>query len=493
MTDKIIKDSDTLVLDFIANISKLEQELKNCPDIIRRKVTLKIGKEGYFFYIQGLADTNLIQRDFISNVLNLESLDFTMPKYLQDKIPVAGISFPVYIKDIVSEILNGKTIFIGNDINYAIACDLKKYNKRDITEPQTEKVVRGGHDGFIEDIVTNIAILRTKIKNSNLKFIEFTVGKVTNQKLVVAYLDNIANKNILKILCNKISKLNFDGFIGSGYIEHIITDHPMSPFPQYLATERADKATAALLEGKFVIILDGTPVTIIAPVNIFSFFQATDDYTTSWISGSIVRFGRIFACFIALFLPGIYIALLTFHYYMIPLTLLVPLAESRARVPFTPIVEGLIMEFVIELIRESAIRLPTYIGASIGVVGGIIIGQAAVQAGIVSNLMVIIVSVTAIAAFAIPNYDMSLTVRIIRFAIMIFAAIFGIVGIIVPIAFLIYHVIILESLGEPYLQPIAPLKFRDFKDTFFIMPIRFLKKRPDIAKPIDNTRVKNDE
>lgn len=202
---------------------------------------------------------------------------------------------------------------------------------------------------------------------------------------------------------------------------------------------------------------------------------------------------RMLSLFITLLLPAIYIALLSFHYYMLPFTLLVPLAESRSRVPFPPVVEALLMEIIIEMIRESAIRLPTYIGATIGVVGGLVIGQAAVQAGIVSTLMIIIVAVTAIAGFTIPNYDFGISIRMMRFAFMIFAAIFGMVGIAVLLTLFFSHLLILTSLGQPYFQPIAPLKIKDLKDVNMRLPLKFLKRRPDIAKPKDKVRGKKNE
>jgi len=199
---------------------------------------------------------------------------------------------------------------------------------------------------------------------------------------------------------------------------------------------------------------------------------------------------RMVALLVTLFLPGLYIAVISFHYYVIPMALLVPLADSRSRVPFPPVVEAFMIEFVLEMLREASIRLPSFITASIGVVGGLVIGQAAVQAGIVSNLMIILVATSAIAGYTIPTYDMGISFRLVKYAVMVFSAIFGIVGVVIPMMMMFSHLLVLDSLGEPYFQPIAPFKFRDLKDSIIRAPFKYLKKRPDIAKPLDKERGK---
>jgi spore germination protein len=490
MNEKENSSNKELTYDYDENISEIENKFIDCPDVVRRKITLSGNKRGCFFYIQGLVNTDLIQRDFINNIINFKCFDLNEIKNLENCIPAAGIAYLFTIEDVMNDIVAGNTIFMGDGMNFAVSCELKKFDKRGIQEPVTEKNVRGSHDGFIEDIATNMSLLRRRIKNNNLKFKEYKIGATTHQTLVIAYIDKIANPSLLEVLCDKVSNLSYDGFLGVGYVEQMITDHPHSLFPQYQGTERPDKVEAALLEGRFAILLEGTPVVLIVPVSLYSLLQATDDYNSHWVAGSFIRLLRIVALIIAVFLPGLYIAVLTYHYYIVPLALLVPIAESRTQVPFPPVVEALIMEVVIELLREATIRLPTYIATTVGVVGGLVIGQAAVQANIVSNLMIIVVSVTAIAAFTVPNYDMGIAVRLTRFIVMISGAVLGIVGIIIPFVTIIAHLLILESLGQPYFQPVEPLKLRDLKDTFLRFPFNYLRLRPDIAKPEDKKRGK---
>ncbi|MBU3113877.1 spore germination protein [Clostridium lacusfryxellense] len=487
----MIKDNNEnvkLYNDYEKNFSIIDGTLKDCPDIIRRKVILKTGKKGCFFFIQGLCDIDLFQRDFMMPLLDLEKLDPDDIKAIPYKLPVAGLTFPLVIDSLILDIMAGNTVFIGEGLNCGISCTLKKYEKRDIKEPDGEKSIRGDHDGFIEDMATNIATIRRKLKTPNLKFKDFTIGSMSHQTISVAYLENLANPNLLQIISDKINQIDTDSLIAIGYLEQIIADHPNSIFPQFLATERPDKAIAGLLEGKFVIMLQETSFVMIAPVTFHAFTQAPEDYSTHWVGASYLRLLRTVGLLIALFLPGIYIALLSYHYYMIPLPLLVSLAQSRTKVPFPPVIEAFLIEFMIETVREASIRLPSFITASVSIVGGLVIGQTAIQAGVASDLMVIIIAASAIAGFTMPTYDLGISIRLVKYIVMICAAIFGILGVVIPMVTLVAHLLVLDSLGEPYFQPIAPFKVGDLKDTYIRAPIKYLKKRPDIAKPKDKER-----
>ena len=474
------------------SLEYINEALIDCPDVIRKKVYIENKYEAAFIYIKELANYDLIQRDFIRPIiaLNLQKLS---DEFLVHNIPCGEITI-LYDSDAVLEnIFAGKTVFICEDIPFALACMLLDIEKRSIEEPVTEKNVRGPHEGFVEPININLSILRRKIKNNKLKFKTVTLGVQTKQKIVLAYIDGIANIDIVNGLFEKLSKINTDGLSNAGFIEQNLSDHPNSVFPQFLSTERPDKAMSALLEGRMVIIEDGSPRVLIAPVSFIAFFQAMDDYSTLWLHGSFSRLIRIIALVIALILPSMYIAIISFHYYAVPLTLLVPLAESRARVPFPPIIEALLLEFTVEMVREAAIRLPTYIGTAISVVAGLIIGQAAVEAGIVSNLLIIIVASTAIASYVLPSQDMALSVRILRFIYMVAASIFGIIGIVVTVALTIGHLMTIESLGQPYFQPFSPLDTRGLKDSVIRFPYKFIKKRPHMSRTKNQSRGGSDE
>lgn len=465
----------------------IDDNLIECPDVIRRKGILKNNKECFFIFTEGLINTDLLQRDFIAPLLSME-YDKLMDENRLRAISIAQISFCYDINQIIKDLFSGAIVFIFDGMNFAVSCRLDNPDKRSISEPETEKNVRGSHEGFIEVSKTNMAILRRRVKNENLKFKKIQIGATTNQTVTIAYIQGIANPELLEELYSRIEKINIDGVMGSGYIEQLIADRPNSPFPQFLATERPDKVVASLLEGRLAIIVEGTPVLLIVPVTFSSFFHAPDDYNIHWLFGTFLKLLRFFALILAIYLPAIYVAITSFHYYMVPLKLLIPLAESRERVPFPPYVEALIMEITIELLREASIRLPTYIGTSIGVIGGIIIGQAAVEAGIVSVLMIIVVAITAIASYVTPIYDMGFALRLFRFIIMLASSILGVIGILICTVLLSAHLLSLESLGQPYFQPFVPFRFKDLKDAFIRMPLQHMSKRPSESQPVDKER-----
>ena len=466
------------------DLEYINEKLQDCPDIIQKKVYIDDQKEAFFFYIDGLTDNNLIQRDFINPIVSMNLSQLSNEINIHN-LPLNETTLLYDSEAVVDSIIFGNSVFVCDALSFAVSCTLADIEKRGIEEPVTEKNVRGPHEGFIEHLGTNLSILRRKIKNNRLKFKTVTLGVQTKQKVAVAYIEGVANMELVNQLFDQISKIEIDGLVALGYIEQLLTAHPNSLFPQFLATERPDKAMAALLEGRMVVLQEGTPVVLIAPVNFMSFFQALDDYSTLWIHGSLSRMLRFLALILTIFLPAIYIAVTSFHYYAVPLDLLIPLAESRARVPFPPIIEVLILEVTVEMIREAAIRLPTYVGTAISVVAGLIIGEAAVQAGIVSDLLIVIVAATAVASYVIPSYDMALAIRILRFCFILAASIFGIIGIVVATALTITHLFTIESLGQPYFQPFIPLTTRDLKDSFFRLPIK------DIALRDKTTRTKN--
>lgn len=470
------------------NISYLDELFTDCPDVKRQKLLLADGTHSLMVYIEGMVDVSLLQRDIIPTLMVLNSSNLFDESMQIARIPSANTILSDDFTVLVNSILSGWPVIFINGFDRAISVNLIKFEKRSITEPTMEKNVKGSQEAFIESLNVNMSILRRKIKNHKLKFKIINLGDITRQSVAVAYVEGLANPEILDTMYDKIKNIKYDGIFDVGYIEQLISDNQITPFPHYLATERPDKAIGHLLEGKLAIMVDGSPYVLAAPISFFSTLQAPDDYNGSWIVTSLIRLLRIFGLLIALFLPALYIAIVSYHYYMIPLNLLIPLAESRSRVPFPPIIEVLILETTLEMLRESTIRLPTFIATSVGVVGGLIIGQAAVDAGIVSNIIIIVVSITAIASFLIPDYDMALGIRYTRFIVMFFASIFGIIGVVICGVFLLAHLVVLESLGEPYFKPVFPFRKSELKDTLLRTSLQSLRKRPSTAKPISKRR-----
>ncbi|MCX7922602.1 MAG: spore germination protein [Clostridia bacterium] len=474
------------------DLKYINENLQDCPDVIRKKVYIDNRQGAFFYFLEGLTDKDLIQRDFINPIVEMSLRELSNEMNIHN-LPCNKTTLLHDSQAVIDSIMSGDSVFICAALPFAVSCTLADIEKRAIEEPVIEKNVRGPHEGFVEPLGTNLSILRRKIKNNNLKFKTVTLGVQTKQKVAVAYIEGIANMEIVNGLIDKINNIEIDGLLAIGYIEQSLTSHPNSLFPQFLATERPDKAMSALLEGRITILLDGTPVVLVAPVNFLTFFQALDDYSTLWIHGSFLRMLRFTALIVAILLPSLYIAITSFHYYSVPLNLLVPLAESRAKVPFPPIIEVLILEATVEMVREAAVRLPTYIGTAISVVAGLILGEAAVQAGIVSDLLIVIVAATAVASYVIPSYDMSLAVRILRFLFMVASSIFGIIGIVMCTALTLAHLLTMDSLGQPYFQPLTPLVKKDIKDTFFRLPIKNMGKRQEMTRTNNKFRGRSDD
>ncbi len=471
------------------SMESIDRELMDCPDITRKRVYVDNHTESYFIYLNEFIDNDILQRDFIKPILTMSLKELSDEKKIYN-LPCAKMKLLYTLEDVIDGIMAGDSVFICKALDYAVACTVMDIDTRGIEEPQTEKNIRGPHEGFVESIDTNYSVLRRKVKSNRLKIKKTILGKQTRQTVAITYIEGVANIDIVNSLYDKISSIEIDGLSAIGYVEQIITANHYSIFPQFLSTERPDKAVASLLEGRIVILQEGTPVVLVAPINFLSFFQALDDYSTLWIHGSFLRMLRLIAIVLAVVMPSLYIAITSFHYYIVPLNLLIPIAESRAKVPFPPIVEVLILEIVVEMVREAAVRLPSYISTAIGIFATLVIGQASVEAGIVSNILIVIVGASAVASYVIPSFDMSMSIRILRFGFSIATSIFGAIGMVICTALTLAHLTSMQSLGQPYFQPITPLVIRDFKDAFFRLPIKSLEKRPAIVKTKNKSRGK---
>jgi spore germination protein len=393
-------------------------------------------------------------------------------------VPVENTKKLTTWQEIEDAILDGYSVLFVDGQSEAIRFPTQGWPERSLEDSQIEPALKGAHIGFSESLEKNIAMIRRHVPNKELKIKELIVGKRARTKINILYLDDVVNRDVIKELEDRIHQIDIDETLNTGVLAELIEDRPYSTFPQLLVTERPDFAAYQLLQGRIITVVDRSPGVIVCPVNFMTFFESIDDYGTRWIVASFLRLMRYFAFFIAIFLPALYIAIITFHSEVIPIRLLISVGESRARVPFQPILEAIIMEMTLEMLREAGIRLPAPIGQTVGIVGGIVIGQAAVEAGIVSNIMVIVVALTAVASFIIPNYDMGAAIRILRFPTMILASFFGFLGIIVGLMIILINIITLESMGTPYGSPLAPLRIRDLKDGLIRFPIWAIKFRP---------------
>ncbi len=330
--------------------------------------------------------------------------------------------------------------------------------------------------------------MRRHCADESLSLVKLPVGERAKKELVVAFIRDLASTELVDEVKNRIQKIDIDSVLESGYIEQLIEDNYLSPFPQIQNTERPDCVISALMEGRVAILLDGTPFVLIAPVTFSMLLQSPEDYYERWLPGTLLRLLRFMTAFVSLFAPALYISFISFHPGLIPTKLAISIIGSREGVPFPALIEALIMEVAIEVLREAGLRLPKPIGPAMGIVGGLIIGQAAVEAGIVSPIMVIVVAVTAISSFTIPQYSVGITLRILRFVAMFCAAIFGLYGVILFFLLLCSHLVKLKSFGVPYTSPAVPYQFSDWKDFMVRMPLKIMRRRPKIMHTKKNIR-----
>ncbi|PEQ66071.1 spore germination protein [Bacillus cereus] len=467
------QDKDILGAQLSENLTKLDKMFHDTSDLVIRNINIQTTNEsGSLVYLDSLVDKEVIHDHILKPLL------YTMDTNTDWNINVSigSVQKSHHWEEIQKAILEGKSVLFIEQRNYVMLFGTQGGPKRALSESVIETSLKSGHQGFLESTNENIALIRRYIHDSHLKINELTVGERGKTKVSILYLMDMVSPELLSTLKKRIKDIDVDGILNAGELEELIEDNAYSPFPQFLSTERPDFVAFHILQGRFAIIVDQSPSVLIAPITFASFFQHIDDYSMRLMLSNSLRLLRFFSFFIAMLLPAIYISVISFNYEIIPIKLLLTIGEYRADVPFPPLIEALMMEISLEMLRESAIRLPSAIAQTVGIVGAIIIGQAAVQAGIVSNAMIIVVASTAIASFIIPNYDMASTIRFLRFPMMLIASLFGIVGIVVGIMTLIGHLISLESLGIPYSSPFAPMQLFPLQDSVLRFPLWKIKK-----------------
>jgi len=401
------------------------------------------------------------------------------------KVPVSNVKRVNMLADCIESISSGNPILLYEGENDGFSLGLAKWEKRGIEEPSAEAGIRGPREGFNESLQISTSQLRRIIKTPALKMQSMKIGDYTGTRVILAYIDGLAEKTLINELTNRLNRIKIDGILESNYIEEMIEDNPYSPFPQILSTERPDTACANLLEGRAVILVEGTPFCLIAPISFFSMIQSHEDYYQRFMVSTFIRLLRYVFLGISLLLPSLYVAILSFHQEMVPGTLLLSISASREAVPFPAVVEALLMEITFEALREAGVRLPKQIGAAVSIVGALVIGQAAVQAGLVSAPMVIVVAITGIASFMIPRYFAGIAIRLLRFPMMLLSATLGLLGIMMGIIAIVIHLCSLRSFGEPYLAPIAPLKRKELKDVLWRSPWWMMDTRPHFTGEFD--------
>ncbi|RCW48362.1 spore germination protein [Paenibacillus prosopidis] len=419
---------------------------------------------------------------------------------LRALIPIQDIRVSSGADEIMEHLMNG-FVFIQLDENYneGILINISDLNSaiRKNNDTENEYSVVGPKVGFVEDIDTNLKLIRRIIKSDKLKFEESTVGSLSKTRVAIGYIDGITSRQHVNTVRQRLSDFDFDVIFDSSFIDQIITDNSNSPFPLFMTSERVDRIKYALISGQLVIVCNGSPYVLIGPATIFDFFISPEDYYLPWVIGSFFRLIRYFGVLFSIMATPIYVAVTSFHYSVIPWELMGSIIDSRVNVPFMPVVEALFLEITIELLREAGARLPTKVGQTLGIVGGIVIGQAAVAAALTSNILLIFVSLSALASFTTPIYKMSNTIRFLRFPLIGLAALWGGLGIMMGIVLILGHLLRLKSLGNPYLVPMFPFRYKDYRDSFVRSSVESSYLRPGYLRPLTqkryNVRPRNDK
>ncbi len=466
-------------------ILALKEILKDADDIIYR--TIECGKKQKIkmclVYVDGMTTKEAVSQFAIETLMEFFDLNNFEKNTAQEldriasltSIATSEISSVDNISTAVNKILSGETMLFIDGSTKAIMISSRGWPMRSISEPVAETLLRGPRDGFNETLKVNITLIRRRIKDPKLKVKYMQIGTKSKTDIALMYLDDRVNRQVLEELQKRLSKINIEAILESSYIEELIEDDNYSPFPQVENTQRPDAAASAIYEGRVVIGVDNTPQVLMVPAIMTVFMQSSEDYYERWLSASMIRIVRYLALPITILLPALYVAITTFHPNMLPTGLALYVAASRAKVPFPAWFEASLIEITMELIREAGMRIVGPIGSTIGIVGGLVIGQASVEAGLISPLVIIIVALTTISSFAIPSYNFSTSLRMLRFAFIILAATLGLFGVSLGICILLTHLCALKSMGIPYMTPFSS----------------FVENKPDLMDTIIRHRIKN--
>ncbi|REE69706.1 GerA spore germination protein [Paenibacillus taihuensis] len=413
-------------------------------------------------YLNSLVDSQSLEWEILSP---LREMSFNHLEQATDQSLFKRINDQ---EEVIKGILDGNVAMFAGAYTYLI--NVPGFEERAISQSERETVINGPHDSFNEVLQTNVSLIRRRIRSPRLKMISLSVGDISKTRVLVIYIEGTAKMSIVNQLKERIQAIKVDSITDSNFLIQKLDEHQNSPFPQFYTTERPDIAVSKLYAGKIIGLVDDSPNIICTPSSFFDFFESPDDLYQRWTIGVAVKLLRYLALFVTLILTAFYVSICTYHYEMIPQSLLQSLMQSRSRVPFPPFIEALFLEIVIELLREAGARLPTKIGQTIGIVGGIVIGQAAVQAGITSNILIIVVSVSAIASFIVPSYGMSASIRLVRFLFIIMAGFLGNIGIFFTLGIVIIHLMGLTNFSSPYIKAISPAFFKSWMDNIIIKP-----------------------
>ncbi|MGH0426400.1 spore germination protein [Bacillus pretiosus] len=464
--------------DRIHSLQDLIEKLKKSSDFVNYHTSDDETMPYWISYYRPSLDGEKLQKYLMPTLLERPNASL---EELKEHIPMSGITITNDLQKIEDMVLKGHAIIqLNQQDQKCMLANIAIDTYRAPSPPLNESTVIGPQEGFVEDIDTNINLVRKRLPVLDLQTKEMIVGEFSKTKVVMMYLDNLAEKENVDFLEESLRALEYDQINDSAYIQELMGEK--SIFPLYINTERTDRVTKALIDGKIAIFVDGSPSVLLTPVSYFDFFISPEDYNVSWLYATFSRILRLIAVLFSICATPLYVAILNYHYELIPSDLLETLILSRAQVPFPPLIEALFLELAIDLLREAGARLPMKVGQTLGIVGGIVIGQASVQAGLTSNILLIIVALSALASFITPIYKMGNAVRLLRFPFLMFAEIGGLFGISLGFIFLFTHLFRLTSLRKPYAL-FYPTRQQSVKDSWIRFPLTMIDTRDVQARP----------
>jgi spore germination protein KA len=465
------------------NIKMLKEIFSNDNTIIYRRFENQKNKtiRCCIIFADGMVNNEIINENIIQPIVGNTLLNY-------EKGMIDSLQYGVIISNDVEKtsdvylaieaILGGDTVLFIEGASEVLVIGTKGWQVRSITEPENEKVLRGPREGFTESLIVNLALIRRKLQTPELKFIFRTLGVRSNTRACVCYIEGIANGKILQELNKRLDNVQIDGILDTGYLEELLSDAPLSMFKTLGSTERPDVVAGKLLEGKIALVVDGTPFVLTVPYLFIEHFQSNEDYYISYYSASISRVLRGCSFLFSISIPAVYVALVTFHKEMIPTPLLMSVAAARQGMPFPTVIEAIGMLIVFEILREAGARMPTFIGQALSIVGAIVIGQAAVDARLVSSPMIIVIAFSGITGLVINK--MKGAVFILRLVFILLASVFGLYGYVFGVTGWLIHLFQLRSFGIPYMYNLTSFDPEDLKDTVIRAPWWYMKYRPKL-------------
>jgi spore germination protein len=464
------------------DFNRIKQLFEGAADFAFREIEINAANSAMIIFLNGIVNVERMELHVIHPLLKANE---KLPRHAEITIDdMKGVLSSAQVRlgdtfqEVIDQILAGGTILLMSGSKRALSISEQGWEQRSVEEPLSEAVVLGPREGFTENIRTNASMIRRRLKTTKLKFEYLKLGSLSQTEVVITYLEDIAEHSIVEEVRSRLNRIEIDAIEDSGYIVEFIEDQPFSLFPQVLQTERPDRVVGNLLEGKVGILVANSPFALIVPITFYEMMNSPEDYYGRFIMTSFIRFIRYLFLAVALLFPSIYIAVTTFHHELMPTNLIFSVAASREKVPFPAVIEALLMEITFEALREAGLRLPRPIGSTVSIVGALVVGQAAVEAGIVSAPLVIVVATTGIASFMFPSYPLTGAIRLLRFFMIFLAATLGFYGILLGIFFILVHMVQLRSFGVPYLAPIAPFHFNNLKDLVIRAPWWKQNERP---------------